>query len=257
MSFKVFKAIFKVFKVILFSILFSLALIIFCYNIFRVMDRLIEKWSPFWFKIRIDEIKEILTGRTSDRLAQWRGDPFQEEPRWVRKYGIKIINLSPAVEENLHLMIKKVIEVGSSYYLKADDEEIEKVRDLFLEEEFENLKRKINEARGKEDLSLIKEVKDCGILTQSLGMKFSKPRKYKLLENRLGIIVYFPFKAFNFLKGGCWEYHSFLFVFKLSGSDEWKIERIELLGVFKLPAPYLLGTEEGAAIWRIKEGVRI
>jgi hypothetical protein len=243
----------KVFKIILLSI----ALILFCVNIFRIINGIIEEWCPLWFKIRIDELKEILTGKTSSRLAEWRGDPFQTEPWYMRKYGIKTINLLPAVEEYLHLMIKKVIEAGSGYYLKADDKEIEKVRSLFLEEEFENLKRKINEARRKEELSLIMEVKDCGILTQSLGTKFSKPRKYKLLENRLGIMVYIPFKAFNFLKGGCWDHHSFLFIFKQDENKEWKIERIELLGIFKLPAPRLLEMEEEAAILRIKKGIRI
>jgi hypothetical protein len=221
----------KVFEVIL----LSTALILFCYNIFRIINGMIE----------------------TRRLAEWRGDPFQTEPWYRRKYGIKTINLSPAVEEYLHLMIKKVVEAGSSYYLKADDKEIEKVRGLFLEEEFKELKRKINEARGKENSSLIMEVEDCGILTQSLEMKFSKPRKYKLLENRLGIMVYIPFKAFNFLKGGCWDHHSFLFFFKQDGNKEWKIERIELLGIFKLPAPRLLEMEEEAAILRIKKGIRI
>lgn len=91
----------------------------------------IQKKGPFG-----DIIMEMTyNGAVKLGLIEEQG-PFYTSPEHMERLGIEIIELPIEEEQELHSMIEKVIKAGFLYYKTKDEKEFEKVKNLFLIEEY-------------------------------------------------------------------------------------------------------------------------
>lgn len=125
--------------------------------------------------------------------------------------GVETAKISSTEEEKLDSMINESVKAQLEYYSTEKDESLEKVKNLYLTNEFEHYKEyaKINAGYPeikKQSYDKIEQI------------KFSKPVTYKVLPNRVGIINFIKFKDYytNNLEQ--------LFIFK-NINGEWKIEK--------------------------------
>ncbi|NAS88307.1 hypothetical protein C4E24_00975 [ANME-1 cluster archaeon AG-394-G21] len=166
-----------------------------------------------------------VVGGVMDKLYKYEyeePDPFWTSIEHRKRLGIEIVKLSSSEEQELHSMIEEVIKEGFSYYDTGKEKEFEVVRDLFLPEEYERVKLEIDRTREKREMW---EGEDCKVPIEISEKKFSQPRKYKELNNRIGIIIIIPFISPDFLGSGCIAKPKYIFIFKKM-NNEWKIEKM-------------------------------
>lgn len=148
----------------------------------------------------------VINERDSKSREQWFDREFNqvpENPDSEDNIGLSLANLSTDEEKEIQEIIKKAFE-GQwlyRYYHKNEDEMDELIRYLYLPEEYQQFKREI-----KEEYKYIGRENSLEDISYSLEkMRFSKPRKYKDLDGRIGIIAgpesggiyYFLFKKVN------------------------------------------------------------
>ncbi|MBU3925424.1 hypothetical protein KKB43_06875 [Patescibacteria group bacterium] len=128
-------------------------------------------------------------------------------------YGIETAKISSEEEKNLNEKIKKSIKAQLEYYTTKNEESLEKVKNLYLPKAFEQY---------KEYVKLFSTFQEAKSGNQSYDkiekMKFSPPRIYKDLPDRIGMI--------NFIKFNYRDNSEItqIFIFKNTNSD-WKIEK--------------------------------
>ncbi|MDF1498257.1 MAG: hypothetical protein P1P85_02795 [Patescibacteria group bacterium] len=141
--------------------------------------------------------------------------------------GIETAKISYRKEKKLDLMIKESIKAQLEYYSTEKDENLEKVKDLYLPDGFEQYKEftkeKVSSLKSflNKDSSYNKIVSETFSYNNIKTIKFSQPRTYKGLPDRIGIINYV-----NFINnpGAIDSVLSRIFIFK-NINGEWKIEK--------------------------------
>lgn len=155
----------------------------------------------------------VMNGRDSKSRKQWFDREFNqipENPNSEDIIGLSLANLSVDEEKEIQEIIKKAFE-GQwlyRYHYKNEDEMDELIRYLYLPEGYQQFKKEIKEKYkyiGREN-SL------KGVSSSLEKMRFSKPRKYKDLDDRIGIIAGSEFG----------DVHYFLFK---KVDNQWKIEK--------------------------------
>lgn len=154
-------------------------------------------------------------------IIEERG-PFWTSREHMEKLGIENIKLSPEEEKTLHSIIEKAIKAGFRYYDTGEDKDIEPIKNIFLPEEYEIVKEDIKRTRVNRE---VWEDENCKILIEIPETKFSQPRKYRDLENMIGIISDTDGPLPEFLGGGCGGSLYFIFVFKQVNGN-WKIVKM-------------------------------
>lgn len=144
------------------------------------------------------------------------------------KFGIETTKLSSSDESRLHEIIKEIVNTEAQYYETRKEDDIEKVKDLFmLNERYEQFKEDV-----KVDSNSYKRVNG-----KIRKIKFSNPRKYKGLDDRIGILSHTKFDISN--SSASSDTLLQLYVFKRV-DNEWKIE------ICATDAPFgIENTEEG------------
>lgn len=138
---------------------------------------------------------------------------FRTSGKHQKKYGIETAKISSEKEKKLNSMIDESIKAQLEYYSTKKDESLEKVKNLYLPEAFEQY---------KEYVKLFSTFQEAKSGNQSYDkiekMKFSPPRIYRDLPNRIGMI--------NFIKFNYRDNSEItqIFIFKNTNSD-WKIEK--------------------------------
>lgn len=174
-----------------------------------------------------------------DRTPTGKEDDFvfnmgTTQEHW-KNLGIENAKISGVEEKDLYLITIEIIKTQLEYYSTKKEESLNKVKNLYLPEEFEQYK------------------KDAGIsfyidsniqnYEKIKTIKFSKPRTYKDLPDRIGIITYI-----NFVD----EYTNNLtqlFIFK-NINGEWKIEKQDEITI-------RVDIEENTLIQEIKDENKI
>lgn len=156
-------------------------------------------------------------------------DIFWTSEEYRKRLGVEIVALPPEEEQKFHLMIEKVINAGFRYYDTGEEKEFEVVRDFFLPEEYERVKEKIESVKASDSKIFQNYYK---IPTETAKLEFSQPRKYRDLENRIGIISSIVDKPKDYyckygIKGQiCPKEPFYIFLFQKI-DNEWKIERMK------------------------------
>ena len=153
-------------------------------------------------------------------------DPFYTSKEHRQNLGIEIIEIPFEKEQKLYSMIEQTIMAGFQYYDTGNEKEFEKVKDLFLQGEYERIKKSIKDVR--KDKKMWEEY--CKIPVEISEVKFSGPKRYKNLENRIGIITLLPFTVPDFIGGGCVGNPLYIFIFKKIDSEQ-KIEKMGNIGI--------------------------
>lgn len=140
---------------------------------------------------------------------------FRTSAEHQKALGIKTANMSGKEEKELNSMINESIKAQLEYYSTEKDESLEEVKNLYLAEEFE---------RYKEYVKLYASFQQAKNGNQSYDkiekIKFSPPRTYKDLPDRIGIITFIKFNYnYNYSND-----ITQIFIFK-NINGEWKIEK--------------------------------
>ncbi len=144
------------------------------------------------------------------------------------KFGIGTAKLSSSDENRIHKMIKEIVNTEAQYYKTGKEENIEKVKGLFiLDERYEQFKEvlKFNDDSYGKINGKIKKI------------KFSSPRKYKGLNDRMGILSHTKFDISN--SSASSDILLQLYIFKRV-DNKWKIEICATDALFGIE-----NTEEG------------
>jgi hypothetical protein len=105
--------------------------------------------------------------------------------------GVETAKISSEEENKLYSMINESIKARLDYYSSEKEKELEKVRDLYLPEEFEKYKED-----AKKGLRYFYDTRNEKQSYEKIeDMKFSKPRVYKSLEDRIGVINLVRFES--------------------------------------------------------------
>ncbi len=155
--------------------------------------------------------KVILNERRLKQSEQRFSECFNqipENPDPEDVMGLSLASLSANEEKEIQEIIRKAFE-GQwlyRYCYKDEDEMDDLIENLYISKEYQQFKREI-----KEEYKYISRENSLENISYSLEkMRFSKPRKYKDLDDRIGIIA------------GNGNIHYFLFK-KIN--DQWKIEK--------------------------------
>ncbi len=240
------------FKIIsLLTILISVFIIILFFvsnRIFPEINNSQQKLDNEITKTSGAEEKKVDTMINEDIKAQLDRNPTGKEEEFVtsslgssqnhwKDLGIENAKIPGAEEKNLYLMTVESVKAQLEYYSTKKEESLDKVKSLFLPEAFAQYKEYV---KREADINSSKK----GI--QSYGkietIEFSKPRSYKDLPDRVGIItsVKFVFIADNT------NNLASLFIFK-NVNGEWKIEKQDEIIV-------RLDATENILIKEIKDG---
>ena len=122
--------------------------------------------------------------------------------------GLSLAKLSTNEEKEIHEVVRRAFEGQHlyRYYYKNEKEMDKLIEYLYLSEGYQQFKREI-----KEEYEYVNRESSLENILSSLEkMRFSKPRKYKDLDDRIGIIA------------GNGNIHYFLFK---KVNDQWKIEK--------------------------------
>ncbi len=130
-----------------------------------------------------------------------------------KNLGIENAKMSSAKEEKLYLITVELIKAQLEYYSANKDDVLEKVQDLYLPESFAQFKEYIKGESGERDARSGNQT-----YNKIKSIKFSKPRSYKDLPDRIGIITYVEFITADTNNLGQ------LFIFK-NVNNKWKIEK--------------------------------
>ncbi len=191
-----------------------------CYGFFFVI-------APKDIKVKMGSLLE----ETSMKLGIFKGyksDLFYTSPEHKEMLSIETAAITIQEEQKLHSMINETIEACFRYYETSEEKEIEKVKDLFAPAEYRKIKDDIDTTREK---SKVWE-NYCKIPAKTPEIKFSEPRRYRNLENRIGIIISIPFAHPNFLGGGCVGegFPHYIFIFDKINNN-WKIEKMSSISI--------------------------
>lgn len=138
---------------------------------------------------------------------------FRTSTEHQKTYGIETAKISNEEEKKLNSMVVDSIKAQLEYYSTAKDESLEKVKNLYIPEEFETYKKYVKLYAG------FQEAKSGNYSYDKIEkIKLSPPRAYKILPDRVGIITFIKFnhKDSNSITQ--------IFIFKNINS-EWKIEK--------------------------------
>lgn len=140
---------------------------------------------------------------------------------------ISLGSLSLDEERQIQMTVRSVFEAQWKYYLEKDERLLDRasVRELYLPEEYQGIKEQIKK-------ELLDNYNDSGTQNQygyknynaddiwrfvQEKIQFSKPRKYRDLNDRIGIMAGFQDRKTNKL-----DVHYFLF---RKNGNNWKIEK--------------------------------
>ncbi len=174
------------------------------------------KFTKYFYNKTTAPIEYILDGIAN---------PFRTSNEHRQEFGIETARLSFKEKRELHSMIEQTIMAGFQYYDTGDEKEFKKIKDLFLIEEYERIKNSIKKMRDEHKKRLDAGPYPCKIPSHIPNGKFSKPREYKDLENRIGIMVLHKMSAPDILGGGCESDPLKIYIFKRI-DNIWKIEKI-------------------------------
>ncbi|MBU4339244.1 hypothetical protein KKB43_06605 [Patescibacteria group bacterium] len=142
-----------------------------------------------------------------------------------KSLGVEIDNFSFLKARKLDSMITESIKAQLEYYSTEKDEDLDKVKDLYLPEAFEKYKEDVKRENitAKETQKYYKDEKiKFGTGMQSYDkigrIRFSSLRTYKGVPDRIGVMNLVVFK------GGNINNLTQLFIFK-NVNGEWKIEK--------------------------------
>lgn len=151
--------------------------------------------------------------------------------------GIANAKISGEEEKNLYLMTIESIKAQLEYYSTKKEESLDKVKSLFLPSAFAQYKEYV-----KQEAVLNNSKKGIQSYGKIETVEFSKPRVYKDLSGRVGIVTSIEF----FFIADNTNNLASLFVFK-NINGEWKIEKQKEIIV-------RLDVEENMLIQKIKDG---
>lgn len=150
---------------------------------------------------------DLVFGETSFRTSkEHQGD-----------LGIETARLSKNDEDQLRSIINESNEVLLDYSLKMNDDDFKKVEDLYVPETFKNYKEYVKSRPG-----FMKGSGDEGQIPDNVNkIAYSKPRTYKDLQDRMGVI-----NNISFIDSNGEQYNDLtqIFIFKKI-NNEWKIEK--------------------------------
>lgn len=178
--------------------------------------------------------------KITNRLGLSQIDPFQTSQEYRERLGIDLIKLSSEDEKKLHSMIEEVIKTSFYSYNTKKEDGLEAVKNLFLPEEYERLKKGMEQAIEYQP-ELKKECdtfKNCNIYNDIANLpeiKFSQPRKYRDLKDRVGIMSLMDIVSPNLFGQGSVASQYYIFIFRQVDSG-WEIEKIQSLGGGTPPA---------------------
>jgi hypothetical protein len=165
-------------------------------------------------------------------------DQVAENPNFENTIGLSITSLSFEKEKEIKSIIKKTFEGQWNYYYDKDENKLdESISGLYLSEEYllfkEEIKEKLKNNQDQyEYINFTK--KDVPNFVKDI--KFSKLRKYKDFNNRIGVIA-------GFSSGNSLGMQYFLLK---KENNQWKIEkeRITYTSPYELPNTEILIIEE-------------
>jgi len=134
------------------------------------------------------------------------------------RFGIETAKLSSNDENKLHEMIKKIVDAQTKYYETEKEENLEKVKSLFVSDKEFNQFKEILKMDGDSYKGGYTEILGYGDMKET---KFSSPRKYKGLDDRIGILSYTKFNNSN--PSSAFDTLPQFYIFKRM-NNEWKIE---------------------------------
>lgn len=178
-----------------------------------------------------EAIKTQLERYPTDKEEEFAISDLGSSQNHWKDLGIENAKISGTEEKNLYLMTIKLIKAQSEYYSTKKEESLEKVKDLYLPKAFEQFKKDIKDESGQLGSQFYNKIEK---------IKFSKPRSYKDLPGRIGIITHIEFID-HYTNN-----YTPLFIFK-NVNGEWKIEKQSEVVV-------RLAEEEDWLIKEIKDG---
>lgn len=140
---------------------------------------------------------------------------FRTSAEHQKIYGIETAKISSEEREKLNGIVKESIKAQLEYYSTKNDGSLEKVKNLYLPEEFDKYKEYVKREAGLHDAESGNQTYDKIEIK-----KFSPPRTYKVLPDRIGIM--------SFLRFSDKQTNTILQIFILkNNNDDWKIEKRE------------------------------
>lgn len=131
--------------------------------------------------------------------------------------GVKTAKISRAEKKELESMINKSVKAQLEYYSTEKEESLEKVKNLYLPDGFEEYKED-----AKRKLAYFYDTRSEKQSYEKMEqLKFSKPRTYRDLPGRVGVI---SFAKFIDDHGNTYSTLNPIFIFKKI-DGEWKIEK--------------------------------
>lgn len=162
----------------------------------------------------IDELIKAQLERSSASKEYVADHLVETTSNHWKNLGIKNAEISSAEEKKLYLMTVESIKAQLKYYSTEKDESLEKIKNLYLPEAFMQYKEYVKQ----EEVYL----NDTEKVNQSYNMlrtiEFSKPRAYKDLPDRIGIIA--DVKFIDYYTDNLYPF----FIFK-NINGEWKVEK--------------------------------
>ncbi len=152
--------------------------------------------------------------------------------------GLSVANLSPEKEKEIKNIIKKAFEGQWNYYYDKNEDKLdESIRELYITEEYLLFKEEIKEEleNNQSQYEYINFTKE-DVPNFIEDIKFSKLRKYRDFNDRIGVIAGFS---------GSNKFSMQYFLFKKE-NNQWKIEkeRITYTSPYELPNAEILIIEE-------------
>lgn len=159
-----------------------------------------------------------------------------------KKLGIDNAGISSEEEKNLYQIVAEAVKAQLKYSASKKEESLEGVKNMYLSEEFEQYKKAIMDDGGYHASGAVYHIPtdEYYYISDIKTIRFSKPRIYGGLPDRIGVINYVEFNdsSANSLAQ--------IFIFK-NVNSEWKIEKQrETIARFDL--------DEDSLIREIKDG---
>jgi len=120
---------------------------------------------------------------------------FRTSAEYQKTYDIETANISNEKEKKLNGIIEESIKVQLEYYSTEKDESLDKVKNLYLPEAFDKYKKYVKQQTitNKEFRAIAENKLDIQSYDTIKIIKFSPPRTYKDLPNRIGMINHIEF----------------------------------------------------------------
>lgn len=141
-------------------------------------------------------------------------------PNHWKELGIDNAEISSEEERDLYQMVAEAVKAQLKYSASKKEESLEEVKNLYLSEEFEQYKRGIIDDGGYRASGTVYHIPtdEYYYIGDIKTIRFSKPRIYGELPDRIGVLNDFEFSSQgvnNLVQ---------IFIFK-NVNGEWKIER--------------------------------